>query len=145
MTRINGYIPVESLTDEHLLAEHREIKRITSNFIKRVQMNKFDDIPSKFTLGTGHVLFFIDKGRYTYNRYIQLFEECKARNFLVTNYADNWDVYKNYPAYFKDYVASDNDINVLKERISTRLKSSKIQWHYKRLPIETQSAIELLN
>ena len=28
MTRINAGIPVEKLSDQHLLAEHREIKRI---------------------------------------------------------------------------------------------------------------------
>ena len=35
MTRINSGIPVKSLTDEHLLAEHREIKRLPY-YIRRI-------------------------------------------------------------------------------------------------------------
>jgi hypothetical protein len=35
MTRINSAIDPSRLTDEHLLAEHREIKRIVQNYLKR--------------------------------------------------------------------------------------------------------------
>lgn len=34
MTRINSAIPVKKLTDEHLLAERREIKRLQSCYLK---------------------------------------------------------------------------------------------------------------
>ena len=44
MTRINAGIKVENLSDQHLLAEHREIKRIPrTNFKSKPS--------SKFTLG----------------------------------------------------------------------------------------------
>ena len=36
MTRINANIPVRNLTDQHLLAEHREIKRVCNRFKQRV-------------------------------------------------------------------------------------------------------------
>ena len=71
MTRIN-IIPVSELTDQHLIAEYREITMIPaaltrtlnskSGFIKK-------KIPDRFTLNTGHVYFFYDKGLYLYNRY----------------------------------------------------------------------------
>jgi len=47
MTRIN-LIPVVDLMDEHLLAEHRELKRIPS-MIQKGKVN-FENIPESFTL-----------------------------------------------------------------------------------------------
>lgn len=56
MTRINSAIPVKNLTDEHLLAEHREIKRLPYFLSKAIQSGSINNIPEKFTLGKGHVL-----------------------------------------------------------------------------------------
>lgn len=56
MTRINSAINVELLTDEHLLAEHREIKRLPGLYKQRMISGKrFNDIPIDFTLGKGHI------------------------------------------------------------------------------------------
>ena len=48
MIRINSAIPVKCLTDEHLLAEHREIKQITTiqknNDNETIKCSLFDDI-----------------------------------------------------------------------------------------------------
>ena len=73
MTRINAGIPPKVLTDQHLLAEHREIKRLPAVFAKNL---KPTGIPKQFTLGTGHVKFFLDKGKYTLKRYKLLYAEC---------------------------------------------------------------------
>ena len=59
MTRINSASPVEHLTDEHLLAEHREIKRLPS-VLKKANTQTIK-IPAKFCLGPGHVKFFLNK------------------------------------------------------------------------------------
>lgn len=61
MTRINSAIPVKHLTDEMLLAEHREIKRLPTVLSKAVQCNSLSKAPNKFCLGTGHVKFFLNK------------------------------------------------------------------------------------
>lgn len=101
MTRINSSIKVRLLTDEHLLAEHREIKRLPYSYKKRLESGKgFKDIPDKFTLGTGHVMFFVKYGYYTLNRYNEIREECIARGFNVEDYSSNWDMYS---------LGSDND------------------------------------
>lgn len=63
MTRINLGVPVRNLTDEHLLAEHREIKRIPNAYLVALRSGSIDKVPKKFCLGRGHVLFFIDKPR----------------------------------------------------------------------------------
>ena len=59
MTRINAGIPPAELTNKHLIAEHREIKRIPNCIAKGKY--KMEGIPDKFKLGTGHVKFFYNK------------------------------------------------------------------------------------
>lgn len=82
-------MPVKSLNDKHILAEHREIKRIP-NIVKKGKA-KLDDIPDTFTLGKGHVRFFYDKLQYLYDRYNCLYNECIVRGFNVTPYYDAWE------------------------------------------------------
>ena len=89
MTRINASIPPAKLTTKHLIAEHREIKRIP-NCIKKGRYN-LSGIPDKFTLGTGHVKFFYNKLLYLYNRYKSLYQECKNRNLNVTDYSESFE------------------------------------------------------
>lgn len=76
MTRIN-LIPVELLIDAHLLAEYREITRISS------LARKDSTAPGHYTLGTGHVKFFYDKGMWLYERTEQLYAECVNRGFII--------------------------------------------------------------
>lgn len=55
MTRINSAIPVKNLTDEHLLAEHREIKRLPYQWCKSFHNGYLSFAPEKFTLGWDYV------------------------------------------------------------------------------------------
>ena len=64
MTRINVGIPPAELINQHLIAEHREIKRIP-NCIAKGKYN-MDNIPRRFKLGKGHVKFFYDKLEYLF-------------------------------------------------------------------------------
>jgi deoxyribonuclease (pyrimidine dimer) len=80
------------------------------------------NLPKEFTLGTGHVRFFYDKGLYTYNRYIEIYKECKLRNFNVEFYGDAWHVYKDYPSLYKDYAPTDKDFEAIKKRLVTKDK-----------------------
>lgn len=121
MTRINCGIPPEELTDKHLLAEHREIKRIP-NVVKSGKAN-FKDIPDKFTLGKGHVKFFYNKLLYLKYRYLQIYEECINRGFNVTNYLGAWDGVN--PKLLNDYKPTDADRKIVRARIRQRLNVAK--------------------
>lgn len=148
MTRINSAIPVERLTDEHLLAEHREIKRLCNNFAIRKKKNKFDDIPKNFTLGTGHILFWIDKPHFTLRRYWELYHECIFRNFDVTDFSINWYIYKDKikNLEFKDYKPCESEKELLIHRIEEKINSSpKPNWHYYGKSISKNEAVCLLN
>ena len=117
MTRINVGIPPAELVNQHLIAEHREIKRIP-NCIAKGRYN-MDGIPDRFKLGTGHVKFFYNKLLYLKNRYIKLYEECINRGFNVQNYINAWD---NVPIeLMNDYQPTEVDRDIIKERINLKL------------------------
>jgi len=142
MTRINSAINVRNLTDEHLLAEHREIKRLPSVYKKRIDKGKdFSDSPDKFTLGSGHVIFFANKGKFTLDRYFELYDECIRRGFKVENYKKNWTVYN----VFNDYTSTDIEREMLVSRITDRLiNTTKANWHYYGKIMTKQDAIKML-
>jgi len=83
MTRIN-VVPVSELCDQHLLAEHRELTRIPNGILSGKLKVHYDDRPSEYTLGKGHVKFFTDKVAYLYKRYLALYKECVKRGFKVS-------------------------------------------------------------
>jgi len=145
MTRINSNINIKQLTDEHLLAEHREIKRLPNCLIKSIQCGSIKHIPNKFTLGTGHVKFFLDKQKFIYNRYKKIHKELLNRGFNVEDYSDNWKWIIEDGKYFNDYVPTIEEQNLLKERISIRIyESTKKSWHYYQKIITKIEAINLL-
>lgn len=147
MTRINSAILVQKLTDEHLLAEHREIKRLPKCYIKALSSGSINRIPKKFCLGTGHVTFFLDKNLFTLKRYKDLYKECKRRGFSVEDYSKNWDEIKPYSTnkHFKDYTPTIEESELLTKRISQRIQeSNKDCFHYRRKSITKEEAILLL-
>ena len=116
MTRINAGIPPQKLTNRHLLAEHREIKRIP-NVIKNGKAN-LDGIPERFSLGKGHVKFFYNKIGYLHARYVEIRRECEARGFNITDYENAFlglpdDLYGTWEP-------GAEDIRIIEERIKSR-------------------------
>ena len=89
MTRINAGILPQRLSNQHLLAEHREIKRIP-NLITKGRYN-LEGQPEKFCLGTGYVKFFYDKLGYLFARYQSIYQECKRRGFQVQDWSGAWE------------------------------------------------------
>jgi hypothetical protein len=120
MTRINVAIEPIELTTKHLVAEHREIKRIPNCVSKGKYSMKGQ--PPIFTLGTGHVKFFYDKLNYLKNRYESLYAECIKRGINVQYYGGAWD---NVPKELMgDYSPTQRDRELLLERINERLNSN---------------------
>ena len=117
MTRINIGIDPTELSNKHLLAEHRELKRIP-NVVKSGRFNMVGQ-PSKFVLGTGHVKFFYDKLGYLKTRYKSLHNECKKRGFNVSDFSD---CFENLPSHLmKDYTPTIIDRSIVMVRINERL------------------------
>lgn len=142
MTRINVGILVTTLTDEHLLAEHREIKRLPTLFQKSLIAIDQSSIARTFCLGKGHVNFFGNKHLYTLSRYIMLHNECLSRNFNVTDYRSNWfwGSFTN-----SDYQATQRDTNIIIDRITEKINSSpKSYFHYYGQRINKSFALSLI-
>lgn len=143
MTRINSAIPVKNLTDEHLLAEHREIKRLPYQWCKSFHNGYLSFAPEKFTLGKGHVLFFLDKQNFILKRYLALYDECIKRGFNIQNYSENWNYVKS--EYMKDYVPTETERKLLVGRIIDRIvNGKKPYYHYYGRKISKEEAVAIL-
>lgn len=116
MTRINVGIPPKSLSRQHLLAEHREIKRIP-NMVASGKA-KLGNIPKEFKLGKGSVRFFYNKLGYLKNRYEEIYAECLERKYNVTYYGNAWGQVP--PELMGDFVPTKANIKELEQRIKER-------------------------
>lgn len=100
MTRINT-IPPELLSDKWLLAEYREMPRIS-------KLAKKTSKPDNYTLGTGHVRFFYDLGGYLNNRFSQITTEMKRRGYKC-----NFDNYRSHPEGLNnDWIPAKKDLEL---------------------------------
>ena len=128
MTRIN-VIPVDELTDKHLVAEYRELPRIFKLVLDRqnkghtpMTVKREKAMPSTYTLGTGHVLFFYNKLYYLIDRYQELCNEMENRGFTV-NYPDVPDfVWKLDIDWLGEYTPTTEALAINRDRINKRLR-----------------------
>ena len=130
MTRIN-IVPTQELSDQHLVAEYREIFMVGSALARTLKSPNRDkslsSIPEKFTLNTGHVKFFYNKGEYLHKRYIALQEEMKARGMNP----DPDRVFKReqWPdELYNDWTPSEQEQAILRERLQERI-DQKPDWY----------------
>lgn len=147
MTRINSAIDPKNLTDEHLMAEHRELERIPNAVIRQalssgLEPNKVE----KFTLGKGHVLFFYDKLAFLYRRYVDIHKECHLRGIRVLNFSDSFMDAKNLaPSCWNDYTPTFEEHGILVEHIAQRIMGSpKSCFRYYGRVLSKFEAINLL-
>ena len=138
--RINAGIPVKNLSDEHLRAEEAEIA-MCPGFYNKVWKGK-SLIPVQFTLGKGHISFFMNKKSWTLKRYQKLHEECLRRGFNIKDKSERWSLWN--PKNDVDYVPSIKDKQIVKERIITKINNSTGVFHYNHQRIEKGDLIDLL-
>ena len=144
MTRINSAIPVRCLTDEHLLAEHREIKRLPYNLNQAIRKGSIDRIPERFVLGKGHVLFFLDKMLFVYDRYCKIHDELIRRGYAPTSFHENWNTVPL--EYYNKHMPTEEECRLLIDRIKERIVGSpKKVWHYYCHEVSKEGAIDILN
>ncbi len=133
MTRINLIRPKE-LSDQHLVAEYREIFMVGSSLQRSMKSLKWNNtkesLPKEFTLNTGHVKFFYNKGKYLYKRYNLIIKEMKSRGF-------NPDQNRIFPKdifimnnLFNDWEPNQSDIKIIRKRINKKI-AMKPGWYRK--------------
>lgn len=128
MTRVNLVDP-ETLIDEHLVAEYREIKRIVNNPPKN------NNIPTDYVLGKGHVTFFKDKLDYIRYRHKLIVVEMKRRNITVNIELDG-------PTTNDLWQPNQEEIMMSATRIMDRIITMKKEPHYNKQHITREDAIE---
>tara|TARA_R110000803_G_scaffold118943_1_gene187258 strand:- start:134 stop:541 length:408 start_codon:yes stop_codon:yes gene_type:complete len=131
MTRIN-IIPTSELTDQHLIAEYREITMVPGS-LKRTLKSKAglrrEKISERYTLNTGHVYFFYDKGKYLNNRYTEIVQQMKDRGF-------NPDPKRKFPKevfpkeLYNDWMPSLDEQRIVRQRIQEKI-NMKPEWYRK--------------
>ena len=132
MTRINIISPSE-LTDQHLIAEYREITMVPAA-LNRTLKSKAGFIKNRisknYTLNTGHVYFFYDKGLYLNKRYDKLVDEMKSRGF-------NPDINRKFPKevfpkeLYNDWMPTLDDQKIIRKRIEEKI-AMKPNWYRKK-------------
>lgn len=132
--RINIIDPV-LLTDQHLLAEYNEINMAAQSFRRSILYKTGKDIiPKEYTLNSGHVKFFYDKGEYLYRRFYGLKKELKNRTFNVKMEFKNYWLSK--PELFQPWEPQLKDYEIIWERIKRKI-SMKPDWYkYYRNPLD---------
>lgn len=125
MTRVN-LVPVGELANQHAFAEWREIRHIPKSLARSLNTQSIEKIlkkiPKEFTLNTGHVLFFYDKGAYLRKRYEQLTEELIARGYNINRDAkfDPDDIMFD-PQWNGDYKPDERAFTIIRERIAEKI------------------------
>lgn len=136
MTRINLVDPIE-LTDQHLIAEYRELLMVPGSLRRSLRSKKGVDLnllPKKYSLNGGHVSFFYDKLKYLEKRYMLLIHEMKNRN-MNPNPDRVYNVDDIPPEFYNDYVPDSKAFDVIFQRISERIALKPNWYRYYGKPI----------
>ena len=160
MTRIN-LVPPEELMDQHLFAEFREIKMVPKSLRRSLRaawqrefdkndMGHFDEqrtklaiqavlkkIPPAYTLNTGHVSFFYDKGAYLSKRYEALKAELVRRgfNFNQDSPLDPDNMFQ-LEAFNNDYDPTPEALVIIRTRIAEKIALKPHWYRYEGKPIK---------
>jgi len=130
LTRIN-IVPLQELADQHLVAEYREMFMVGSALQRTLASKNRDkslsSIPEKFTLNTGHVKFFYNKGEYLHKRYDAIVEEMKRRGM-------NPDPERKFKReqwpdeLYNDWDPDEQELAIVRQRIQERIEA-KPDWY----------------
>lgn len=132
MTRINLLNPSE-LSDQHLIAEYRELPRCIKQDIS------IKDAPCSYVLGKGHMKWARKNWKYLLDRYKDICKELVYRGFNIkytseelTNY-----FYNKFP-YMKPevFIPTEEEFNISRNRIILKLKEKPgfYKWTNRKQP-----------
>ena len=125
--RVNIIRP-KYLTDQHLLAEYNELNMVAQSFSRSLlfKNGKDETIPKEFTLNSGHVKFFYNKGKYLYRRFYDIKSELRNRGINARLDFKNYWLYR--PELFNDWRPKKKDYDIIFERIKYKI-GLKPEWY----------------
>ncbi len=130
MTRVN-VVPVQELTDQHVLAELREAPRIFSQIERYGNPGK--KAPKLYTLGTGHVHYFCLRSTYIYGRVLDLYNEWLDRGYSFDFSVEEWTRrFTQLPEWSKlDYTPTPEAMLINRDRIAERINARPDFYKYR--------------
>lgn len=133
MTRVN-VIPVQELTDQHLLSELREAPRIFSQIEKYGHPGK--KAPKLYMLGTGHVHHFCLHSEFIYGRVLELYSEWLDRGYSFDFSVEEWTRrFTQLPQWSKlPYTVTDEALAINRARIAQRIAAKPSYYKMKGKP-----------
>lgn len=148
MTRIN-LVKVTELTDQHVMAEYREIKMVPSSLarslVARSEREVLARIPPAFTLNTGHVSFFYDKMQSLAQRHQKLFLELQYRGFTLDGnpYRDNLALFDGYmyTQFWGDYNPTREALRIIRARIAEKIAMKPGWYRYLGVPLTDELCV----
>jgi len=126
--RINIINP-KYLTDNHLIAEYRETKMSTYNYVRsKNSKNGIDKsrISERYTLNKGHAYMWYNKFGYISKRFNALVEEMRNRGFQTNFIELNFNGIDSDA--FGDFTPNQTDIRINLERVLERI-SLQPEWY----------------
>ena len=130
MTRIN-LVPPKELSDQHLVAEYREIFMVGSSLQRSMASKSWSEtlanLPQQFTLNAGHVKFFYNKGLYLDRRYHRLVDEMRKRG-MTPDPSRRFKMEQWPSKLWKDWKPTDQDLQIIRARIQQRI-DEKPGWY----------------
>lgn len=108
MTRINC-VPVSEIHTKQLHGEYRELPHVFGHVARMIAAGRTKPVravPDKFTMGPGHVAFFMDKLGYCLTRYNDICNELEDnRGFNLASKRDLATEFAHIPApYWKQWL-----------------------------------------
>lgn len=126
MTRVN-LLPPEELHRLHLQGEYKEITRIFGLARKSqfAYLRGKYPVPSEYTLGTGHMKFFVPRLKYITDRYFALANELVRRGYKP-NVIPQEELMQGIDSrLYQDYTPTEAAILINKQRIIERMPKGK--------------------
>jgi deoxyribonuclease (pyrimidine dimer) len=126
--------------DQHLFAEFREIKMVPKSLARSIEARGVEGvlkrIPPAFTLNTGHVSFFYDKGAYLVERYALLRQELERRgiNFNRKSELDPDGTMLAAP-WCGHYTATPEALHIIRTRIAEKIQMKPSWYRYEGVPL----------
>jgi len=132
MTRIN-VVPVTELTDQHLMAEYRELPMVPAS-ARRSNPATYK-ATSTYTLNKGHVLFFFNKKKYLFNRWLDLIEELNRRGYAIdpASRTVHWRELDRWAQV--DWQPDEHALSVNRQRLEERINAKRTWYRYYKKPL----------
>lgn len=122
MTRINC-VPPETISTKQLHGEYTELPHVfghTSRMLAAGRTKPVTAVPKVFTMGTGHVAFFMDKLGYIHRRYHEVSQELIKRGYKLNPRNLKAEFAHIPPQYWDEWQPDDEAMLVNQARIDQR-------------------------